>query len=276
MTSLRAALLENVNDAARVDAYYLPVADWLDGLLARNAKRPYFLGISGPQGSGKSTLAAALVHAFSATGRRALTISADDFYLTRAEQVALAAAHPHDPLFEVRGFAGTHDVDLGANVLGSLARGAPVKVPSYDKSAHGGLGDRAPESTWRHVGAEQDLVVFEGWFLGFPCLPKHRLDEELWAANAALLAYTSWTNKLDAFLLLEASAIDSIVKWRVGSERARRERGERTMSEADAERYIERFLPVYRAYVPNVLESLELADKKRTVLGEDRSPLAPL
>lgn len=274
MTALREALLAAVHDEPRVDSFYLPVASWLAGLLAKNEKRPYFLGISGPQGGGKSTLADALVKAFAATGLRALTISTDDFYLTRDEQVALCERHPHDPLFEVRGFAGTHDVDLGAAVLGSLALGAPTKIPSYDKSAHDGLGDRRPESAWRSVDERQDLVIFEGWMLGFPKLPRHRLDEELWPANELLGAYETWTRKLDAFLLLEAARLDDIVAWRVESERARRERGESTMNEVDAQKYVERFLRVYQAYVPQVMDELETADKKRIALGADRLPSA--
>ncbi|MGH7327072.1 MAG: hypothetical protein ACREJX_01855, partial [Polyangiaceae bacterium] len=254
--------------------YYLPLAEWLSGLLEANAKRPYFLGISGPQGSGKSTIADALTNAFSVLGKKTTHVSVDDFYLTRDEQVALSEKHPHDPLFEVRGFAGTHDVDLGARVLGALSRGAPVRIPKYDKSAHGGLGDRAPESEWRDVEELQDLVIFEGWMLGFHKLPKHALDEDLWPSNELLPPYGTWTQKLDAFLLLEAKELDFIVKWRVDSERARREKGEQTMNEVDAQKYVERFLPVYAAYVPRLRDDPPTENFKRIVLDANREPIA--
>lgn len=273
MPSLREALLADVHDEKRVDGYYLPVAEWLAGLLESNTKRPYFLGISGPQGSGKSTIAEALTAAFSKLGKKTTHVSVDDFYLTREEQVALTAKHPQDPLFEVRGFAGTHDVELGAQVLGALSRGAPVMLPRYDKSAHGGLGDRAPESTERAVREPQDLVIFEGWMLGFRKLPKHAIDQELWPSNELLPPYEMWTNKLDAFLLLEAKALDFIVRWRVDSERARREKGETTMNEVDAQMYVERFLPVYRAYVPDLVRDMPTEHAKHIVLGADRSPV---
>ena len=273
MTALREALLQHVHDEKRVDGYYLPIAEWLEGLLEQESKRPYFFGISGPQGSGKSTIAAALVSAFKTLGKKALTLSIDDFYLTREEQVALSGAHPHDPLFEVRGFAGTHDIELGAQVLGALARGAPVMLPKYDKSAHGGLGDRAPESTERLVREPQDLVILEGWMLGFPQLPKHAIDEQLWPSNQLLGAYESWTKKLDAFLMIEAAKLEFIVEWRVHSERRRRERGEATMSEVEAQRYIERFLPVYQAYVPALREAAPTAHFKRVVLAKDHAPI---
>ena len=60
MTTLRSALFEHLHDQKRVDDYYLPVADWVLHKIATNAKRAFFLGISGPQGSGKSTLAESL------------------------------------------------------------------------------------------------------------------------------------------------------------------------------------------------------------------------
>jgi D-glycerate 3-kinase len=37
----------------------------------------------------------------------------------------------------------------------------------YDKSAFQGKGDRADESTWPSVEGPLDLVLFEGWMLGF-------------------------------------------------------------------------------------------------------------
>jgi len=276
MTTLRSALLQAVDDEPRVDRYYLPLAEWIEAQRKAKAKKPFVLGISGPQGSGKTTFAEAYVRALEALGQKALDVSTDDFYLTRKEQIELTRKHPHDPLFEVRGFAGTHDVDLGAHVLGSLSRGAPTKVPRYDKSANDGQGDRAPESKWLAVNEVQDLVVFEGWQLGFSTLPKHRMDEELWLANDELAAYEVWTKKLDALILLEAQELDFIVEWRVDSERKRREKGETTMNEADAQRYITRFLPVYRAYVPALVEDPPVEPFKHVVLGKDRNPVTPI
>lgn len=277
MTTLRSALLQAVDDAPRVDRYYLPLAEWVEAQRRRaRAKRPFVLGLSGPQGSGKTTFAKALVAALDTLDQKAVDISTDDFYLTRDEQLELTRKHPHDPLFETRGFAGTHDVDLGARVLGSLVRGVPTEIPRYDKSAHEGQGDRAPESKWTHVEARQDLIVLEGWQLGFSTLPKHRMDEELWLANDELAAYDVWTKKLDALILLEAKELDFIVEWRVGSERARREKGETTMNEADAQRYITRFLPVYRAYVPALVDDPPVEAFKHVVLGKDRNPLEPI
>ena len=89
----------------------------------------------------------------------AVPVAGDDFYLTRAEQRDLAARHPGDRCLEHRGYPGTHDVALGDRVLGALAsqRTGSVAVPSYDKSAHGGRGDRASAEVL--VEAPLDVVL---------------------------------------------------------------------------------------------------------------------
>jgi len=277
MTLLRDALLENVKDEKRVDTYYLPVADWVRQALQANGKRPYFLGISGPQGSGKSTIASALTTALPNIGITTLTFSVDDFYRTHEELETLAKAHPDNPLFQVRGFAGTHDVALGAQVLTALSSGQPIKIPTYDKSAHDGKGDRAPESKWRVVNEianeKIDLVIFEGWMLGFHQLPEKALEAGLCASNDLLGAYEAWTKMLDAFVLLQAGDLDFITAWRVDSEQQRRNNGETTMTDADARAYIERFIPVYRDYVPELAANPPTREYLKIVLGSDRQPL---
>lgn len=47
-----------------------------------------------------------------------------------------------------------------------------VRVPRYDKSARGGRGDRAPEAEWSVVSKPPDVVLLEGWMLGFEALPE--------------------------------------------------------------------------------------------------------
>ena len=47
--------------------------------------------------------------------------------------------------------------------LRTLKQGESMRVPRYDKSAHGGRGDRLPESQWPTVTGPIDLVIIEGW-----------------------------------------------------------------------------------------------------------------
>ena len=75
-------------------------------------------------------------------------------------------------LLGVRGNALTHDVELGRSTLESLLKlneGAEseLKVPRYDKSAYEGKGDRADKAEWPVIKAPVDVILFEGWMLGF-------------------------------------------------------------------------------------------------------------
>jgi D-glycerate 3-kinase len=240
--------------------------------------RPWVLGLQGPQGGGKSTAAASLVDAARADGRRAVTVSIDDFYLTYAEQRALAERHPGNPYLLYRGYPGTHDVALGARVIDALVgcrEGAEVTVPAYDKSANAGRGDRAPESRWRHAAGPFDLVIVEGWMLGFVPVDEASLEPDLVASNRYLAAYRAWNERLDALVHLAADSPETIVDWRVESERARRERGETALSDDDARDYIRRFLPAYRVYVPALRANPPCADFRVLELGPDRAVLPP-
>jgi D-glycerate 3-kinase len=267
--ALRAALAP-LAPKARVDRYYLPVARWCEARVAAASARPFVLGVSGPQGSGKSTLADALVAAFGAVGLRGIAISIDDFYLTHAEQNALAARFPGNRYLEHRGYPGTHDVALGRSTLGSLVEGRPTFVPVYDKSAHGGRGDRGRSSSYRRVEERLDFLVLEGWMLGFSPVDPAGLAPDLRPPNEMLAAYAVWHETLEAFVHLRAASLDDIVGWRIGSERARRERGEGALTDAQARDYIERFLPAYRTYLPGLATAPPCAEVLCVELGADR------
>ena len=278
MHPLARALHARIADPVRVDAYYAPLAVACAARLERATRRPWTVGIQGPQGGGKSTLAEALVGAFNDVDVRAISVSIDDFYLTYAEQTAIAERHADNPYLRYRGYPGTHDVPLGRAVidaLRALTDGKETLVPAYDKSAHEGRGDRADPSRWRRVIGPLDVLVLEGWMLGFSPVPEDRLDAleaGLRAPNAYLAAYSAWNETLDTLVHLDVESLDTIVKWRVDSERARRSRGEIALSDDDARDYIKRCLPAYRAYVPRLQASPPCADFERIVLADDRLP----
>lgn len=87
----------------------------------------------------------------------------------------VSRSHPDNPLLQVRGNALTHDLELGTATLQDLAAAGPdsppALLPRYDKSAHRGRGDRAPEHAWPRLTGPVDVVLLEGWMLGFRSLP---------------------------------------------------------------------------------------------------------
>ncbi|GAA5903909.1 hypothetical protein JCM6882_001347 [Rhodosporidiobolus microsporus] len=135
---------------------------------------PLVLGVQGPQGSGKSYLASLLPTALSQPENgslRTATLSLDDLYLPHSGLRAVAEQHKGNKLLNGRGQAGTHEVQLGLEVLRALKKGGkePVEVPVFEKSLHGGEGDRLPREQWVKVDDPQslDVVVLEGWMTGF-------------------------------------------------------------------------------------------------------------
>ncbi len=242
--------------------YYVDVARFV--LEASGA--PAIVGVQGPQGGGKSTLCEALVRAMGAAGLRADWLSIDDFYLTHAEQRALAARHPNNRYLAQRGAPGTHDVAFAeamldgitsiSEALATLGSEGHVLVPQYDKGAHGGLGDRVPESQFRRVPLPLDVLLFEGWMVGFAPVGDAALDDpDLAPIDRALAAYVDSFARFDAFVALTIDDLEHVARFRVDAERARRARGEGALSDEAADDYVRRFFPMYRTYVPGLLRS---------------------
>jgi D-glycerate 3-kinase len=218
-------------------------------------ERPLVVGLQAPQGAGKTTLVTRLIERLPESGLRGVAVSIDDFYLTRAEQLRLAAAHPGNRYLEHRGYPGTHDIALGESTLRALrgldagSAGGVVRVPVYDKSQHGGRGDRAPESSWRDVAGPLDVVFVEGWMFGFtPVADSQLSDPFLLEPNHALADYDRWYRLTDAIVVLRAIDPTFVLRWRVEAEEAMKARGLPGLSREAIEDYVRRFLPAYALY----------------------------
>ncbi|KXZ53368.1 hypothetical protein GPECTOR_7g1264 [Gonium pectorale] len=249
----------------RIYHYYLPVYWWVAAQLeahrASGSDTALVLGISAPQGCGKTTLVEQLEALFNAEGRPAASVSIDDFYLTRAQQAALAEAHPGNRLLQLRGNAGTHDLQLGTDTLTTLRAlrqpGDSAAVPRYNKSAFGGLGDRADPSTWPVVGGPLQVVFFEGWMSGFA--PLHddaaaaAVDPALAAVNAALRSYrAAWDDLVDSWLVVRIGDPQWVYQWRLQAEERMKASGKAGMSDAQIADFVSRFMPAYTAYLPGL------------------------
>lgn len=251
-----------------------PVHDFCFSLLESTGQRPLVIGLQAPQGAGKTTLVTHLLRRLAGRGWRGAGVSIDDFYLTRAEQLALASAHTGNPYLEHRGYAGTHDIGLGTRTLQALkgiAAGQSVRVPVYDKSAHGGRGDRAPEPDWRVVEGPLDLVVVEGWMLGFTPVDESMLpDAQMAAPNRALAAYAAWYALVDQWIVLRAAEAEFVLEWRVEAEEKMKASGKPGLSREAIEDYVRRFLPAYRTYATGLAAGKTPA--LTVTMGLDRTP----
>lgn len=262
----------------RVTEFVLPLLQQHERVQPR---RPFFLAISGIQGSGKSTLASALrdalVHANPSL--RVICVSIDDFYLKKDDLDALSRAFPGNRLLSVRGPPGTHDVHLAARTMEALAESptstgrSSLAIPKYDKGAFGGRGDRLPSSEWEIITTPVDVVILEGWCLGFQPLSEDELakaiasehggksspkghvahvalhqhsPEHLRYMNQALGGYgrdgggvTAFTEKVnwDAFIHLDTDSLQNVYRWRWEQEAKMRATTGNGMTEAEVERF---------------------------------------
>ncbi|WP_241505884.1 hypothetical protein [Parahaliea mediterranea] len=225
-------------------AYLATARKWFDPLVTRlclhhkGAQGTLMVGINGCQGSGKTTLVDYLAHALAAGGLHCVSLSLDDFYLTRAERQALAAAV--HPLLATRGVPGTHDMPLMQRCLqrlkaGDLSEQHPLHLPRFDKA----MDDRSPPTQWLTVNQPVDIVLFEGWCLGVDAQPDDALlapvndleraedPDGRWrvAVNAVLARDFGPVHALvDVWVMLAAPSFACVQRWRQEQEDKLRQR----------------------------------------------------
>ena len=226
---LRREIESYINSENLPLAYLESVEQWFLPLLAEIAQRrrpdqTLLVGISGSQGSGKSTLAGLLVQlAQSVLQLKAVSLSIDDFYLTRAARHKLAeAVHP---LLATRGVPGTHDVELARQTLTALGQPGEVAIPRFDKAAD----DQVDPENWPRVAGPVDLVILEGWCLGIDAqaaealnqpvneLERHEDPDALWRGfvNERIREdYNDLYAQIDFLIMLKAPGFEQVLNWR--------------------------------------------------------------
>lgn len=212
-------------------------------------ERPLIQGIVGTQGTGKSTLGAVLTSILGHLGYTALSFSLDDLYKTHSERQHL---QQRDPRLLWRGPPGTHDIQLGLQVLEQLRnsnRSDPISIPRFDKSAQGGAGDRAAPEVVEGV----EIVLFEGWFVGVRPIdpaafatappPILTLADRTFAAdmNAQLRNYLPLWERLDHLILLHLLDYPLSQQWRRQAEHQAIAAGKSGMSDAEIDQFVQYF-----------------------------------
>jgi len=243
--------------------------------------RQIVIGINGAQGSGKSTLCKFLEALLAENhSLKAVTLSLDDVYLTKAERHALAATV--HPLFATRGVPGTHDLNLAAEKFDALrAESGTLALPRFDKS----IDDRAPPSYWPKVQLPIDVVLFEGWCIGAKpqtrealTAPINMLEAEedtlgYWraAVNRALAEdYPELFAVLDSLIMLQAPSFEAIHAWRQQQEAKLRTKTGYGMNEAE----VTRFIAHYERLTRHMLEVMPAEANIVIKLGEQRQILS--
>ncbi|MBD2257288.1 glycerate kinase [Pseudanabaena sp. FACHB-2040] len=236
---------------------YLPLywQLWLPLALQLRAARqsqssPLIQGFLGGQGTGKTTLTQILQLLLQVMGYRTVGLSIDDLYKTYADRQQLRLI---DPRLIWRGPPGTHDIDLGIATLEHLRRAQPeeaVPLPRFDKSLHGGEGDRITPEWVENV----DIVLFEGWFLGVRPIEPQRFDQPLPPPieteadrqfardmNQQLQAYLPLWALLDRLVVLYPQDYRISQRWRRQAEHQMMAQGKAGMSDATLNQFVEYF-----------------------------------
>ncbi len=213
----------------------------------RELGRPLIQGILGGQGTGKTTMCQVLELILQHLGYRTLCLSLDDLYKTYSDRLALTQ---QDPRLIWRGPPGTHDLDLGLNLLEQIRQGkSPVSVPRFDKSAYNGAGDRTTPEIVKNI----DIVLFEGWFVGvrpidpdvFNHAPPPILTEEdrVFARdmNQRLSEYLPLWQLLDSLIVLYPTDYRCSMVWRQQAEQQMIASGKLGMSDTQIEEFVNYF-----------------------------------
>lgn len=184
------------------------------------------LGIQAHQGCGKTTFCEII--SFLTKNIYELNInslSIDDIYLSYEE---LKKLRKEDPRFKFRGPPGTHDVNLGQEILENVKnRKILYDIPRYDKSANKGLGDRAKECI--KIYRPLDVLIFEGWFLGSEPVDEDILEkyctnnqstlEFQKLINNNLHNYTPLWNQVNYWIIMKPIKYEFSKKWRHDAEK---------------------------------------------------------
>jgi len=265
-----------------LDRIYLPLA----AALAKTADEhegPLVVGVNGAQGSGKTTLCSILTLLLEVGfNLRATSFSIDDLYLTHAERNELGqTVHP---LLTTRGVPGTHDVEMGRQLLTELTSpnaDHQVAIPVFDKS----IDDRSSRSDWRIVETPLDIILFEGWCVGAKpqsteglLEPVNILEESddpeaIWRnhVNRQLTNdYARLFATLDLLIMLEIPDMDSVFAWRGLQEKKLAAQSQKTGATKLMDKAaLHRFIMHYERLTQHILA--EMPERADLVLRLNRS-----
>ncbi|MWV27630.1 kinase [Aurantiacibacter rhizosphaerae] len=246
------------------------------------ARAPLVIGINGAQGSGKSTACKFLELLLARRQVRAITLSLDDLYLTKAKRQTLA--QEVHPLFATRGVPGTHAVGLGLGLIEDMLAGRPLELPRFDKATD----DRAPETFT--ITGPVDVLLLEGWCVGAKpqdaaalAAPINDLERDedpdgIWRnlVNHWLTQdYARLFDQIDLLVMLKVEGFDAVRRNRaLQEEKLRAANPDATQTMDDAA--LERFCAHYERLTRHMLEEMPARADVVIPIGPDQNPLDPV
>jgi D-glycerate 3-kinase len=164
--------------------------------------------------------------------------------------------------------------------------GEDIGIPSFDKSRFSGEGDRVPTDEWRKVcrSPPVDVVIFEGWCVGFQAvdddelvrkwrqaqdesakgedgneekgfstttLSRHPL-EHLNIVNLNLKRYNETFMKPSSFhylIHLDTDQLVNVYKWRLDQEHYLHLSRGSGMDDKDVVKFVQGYMPAYELYL---------------------------
>jgi D-glycerate 3-kinase len=234
-------ILEYLCSQGKIDQaedIYLPLVEQIISW-QQEIDRPLIQGIVGGQGTGKTTLCRLLQKTLEIAGYAVASLSLDDLYKTYAERQELQI---QEPRLRWRGPPGTHDIQLGLDILEQVRISTSLRLPSgqvlreysrdllselspnsqptivlprFDKSLWDGMGDR----TTPELVKMPDILLFEGWFVGvLPRIDLVNVSPFTHYINQQLYNYLPLWKKLDKLILLYPEDYRFSLQWRLQAE----------------------------------------------------------
>lgn len=205
-----------------IETYLCPIFEYI---ISSNKKK--FL-ISGSQGVGKSTLLHILQnHLKIIYNKKVLSLSLDDYYLTKKQRTSLSKKI--HPLLLTRGVPGTHDIKKLLKHVKCFERSNyPINIPIFDKIND----DRSTKL--KKIISKADILILEGWCCASPPISPSFLKKNINQMEKLLDKDMIWRNyynhqlekqyaklfKLfDRIIYLRTPSFSYIQNWRLKQEK---------------------------------------------------------
>ena len=160
------------------------------------SEKPYLLCFTGGQGSGKTTLSFFVQKVLTEIlNRPSMGFSIDDIYKSQDERKSLAKEI--HPLCYVRGVPGTHDINMGLDLIEKLSCAEPntvTRIPSFCKPKD----QHYPKDKWPTYIGKPDFIFFDAWCGGARPLPEENWSppfNELEMEEDPNGIWSKWSNK---------------------------------------------------------------------------------